>query len=151
MSREDPQLRIRLPIELKEKIEVAAKENTRSMNAEIVQRLEMSFLNEVNTDDLIPAKDVVQIAKKAREELSGVILKRTFAEINKKARIGHTEFCISLSDLELEILDEEDFFAILSPTFEQLNKLGYEVSERTIDNNGFLIGISDKNHTSTDK
>lgn len=151
MSREDPQLRIRLPIELKEKIEVAAKENTRSMNAEIVQRLEMSFLNEVSADDLIPAKDVVQIAKKAREELSRVILKRTFAEINKKARIGHTEFCISLSDLELEILDEDDFFAILNPTFEQLKKLGYEVSERTIDNNGFLIGVSDKNHMLTDK
>ncbi|MFS4412467.1 Arc family DNA-binding protein [Providencia sp. T47] len=151
MSREDPQLRIRLPIELKEKVEVAAKENTRSMNAEIVQRLEMSFLNEVSADDLIPAKDVVQIAKKAREELSGVILKRTFAEINKKARIGHTEFCISLSDLELEILDEDDFLAILNPTFEQLNKLGYEVSKRTIDNNGFLIGISDKHNAQTDK
>ncbi|HEF8772039.1 TPA: Arc family DNA-binding protein [Providencia stuartii] len=151
MSREDPQLRIRLPIELKEKIEVAAKENTRSMNAEIVQRLEMSFLNEVNSDELIPAKDVVQIAKKARDELSGVILKRTFTEINKKARMGHTDFFISLSDLDLEIIDEEDFFAILSPTFEQLNKLGYEVSERTIDNNGFLIGISDKNNIQTDK
>ncbi|AVQ89837.1 Arc family DNA-binding protein, partial [Citrobacter freundii] len=36
MSREDPQLRIRLPIELKEKIEETAKANNRSMNAEIV-------------------------------------------------------------------------------------------------------------------
>lgn len=39
MSREDPQLRIRLPIELKEKIESISKSNNRSMNAEIVSIL----------------------------------------------------------------------------------------------------------------
>lgn len=39
MSREDPQLRIRLPIELKEKIEKTSKINNRSMNAEIVSIL----------------------------------------------------------------------------------------------------------------
>lgn len=144
MSREDPQLRIRLPIELKEKIEIAAKENTRSMNAEIVQRLEMSFLNEVNTDELISAEKAVQIAKKAREELSLVILKRTFNEINKKARMGHTDFCVLFDDLELDALDDVDFFAILKPTFEQLTLLGYEVPEKSLDSNGFLIKISGK-------
>lgn len=46
MSREDPQLRIRLPIELKEKIESSAKLNGRSMNAEIVTRLNLSYLLE---------------------------------------------------------------------------------------------------------
>lgn len=44
MSREDPQLRIRLPIELKEKIEGSAKDNKRSMNAEIIFRLNLSYL-----------------------------------------------------------------------------------------------------------
>ncbi|WP_318392399.1 Arc family DNA-binding protein [Enterobacter sp.] len=44
MSREDPQLRIRLPAELKEKIEQSAKVNNRSMNAEIVTRLNLSYL-----------------------------------------------------------------------------------------------------------
>ncbi len=46
MSREDPQLRIRLPIELKEKIEGSAKANNRSMNAEIIFRLNLSYLLE---------------------------------------------------------------------------------------------------------
>lgn len=44
MSREDPQLRIRLPIELKEKVENSAKLNNRSMNAEIIFRLNLSYL-----------------------------------------------------------------------------------------------------------
>ncbi|EDT9361900.1 Arc family DNA-binding protein [Salmonella enterica] len=43
MSREDPQLRIRLPIELKEIIEASSKENNRSMNAEIVTLLELAI------------------------------------------------------------------------------------------------------------
>ncbi|EDZ5087522.1 Arc family DNA-binding protein, partial [Salmonella enterica] len=43
MSREDPQMKVRLPADLKEKLEVAAKENKRSMNAEVVHRLKESF------------------------------------------------------------------------------------------------------------
>lgn len=43
MSREDPQLRIRLPVELKEIIEASSKENNRSMNAEIVTLLELAI------------------------------------------------------------------------------------------------------------
>lgn len=43
MSREDPQLKIRLPADLKERIESASKTEGRSMNAEIIARLENSF------------------------------------------------------------------------------------------------------------
>lgn len=43
MSREDPQMKIRLPAELKDQIEAASKELGRSMNMEIVARLQRSF------------------------------------------------------------------------------------------------------------
>lgn len=43
MSREDPQMKIRLPADLKDQIEAASKQSGRSMNAEIVARLEQSF------------------------------------------------------------------------------------------------------------
>lgn len=43
MSREDPPLRIRLPEALKTKVQSRAAENSRSMNAEIVRRLEWSL------------------------------------------------------------------------------------------------------------
>lgn len=43
MSREDPPLRIRLPEALKSTIQVLAAESRRSMNAEIVRRLEWSL------------------------------------------------------------------------------------------------------------
>ncbi|MBC8954886.1 Arc family DNA-binding protein [Xenorhabdus sp. PB62.4] len=40
MSREDPQLRVRIPAELKETLEQKASENKRTLTAEIVNRLE---------------------------------------------------------------------------------------------------------------
>lgn len=43
MSREDPQMKIRLPADLKDQIEIASKNSGRSMNAEIVARLELSL------------------------------------------------------------------------------------------------------------
>ena len=43
MARTDPQLKLRLSPELKEKVEKSADSNHRSVNAEIVQRLEVSL------------------------------------------------------------------------------------------------------------
>lgn len=141
MSREDPQFRIRLPTDLKEKIEGSAKENGRSLNAEIVHRLGLSFINDIPADQLISAVDAVQIAQKAKEELVQTILKRTFAEINKKIRIGHTSFAVDLAELELEGLHDDEFLSVLKPTFEKLNELGYEVPDSTLDAEGFLVVI----------
>ncbi|CAM6491861.1 Arc family DNA-binding protein [Enterobacter intestinihominis] len=141
MSREDPQLRIRLPIELKEKIEFSAKENNRSMNAEIVQRLERTYLADLPEDVILSAQDVINIAAGAKDELSNIIFRRTFAEINKKARMGHKGFCISLGDLELEELSEDDFYYVFKRTFDRLSELGFIVPKKSLDNTGFLVEI----------
>lgn len=42
MTREDPQMKLRLPAELKDVLTAAAQENNRSLNAEVVKRLEES-------------------------------------------------------------------------------------------------------------
>jgi hypothetical protein len=44
MSREDPQFKLRLPAELKTRIDEMAAANHRSINAEIIARLESTFL-----------------------------------------------------------------------------------------------------------
>lgn len=44
MAREDPQMKLRLPPELKARVEEAARAAGRSINAEIVQRLQASFV-----------------------------------------------------------------------------------------------------------
>lgn len=59
MSRADPQINIRVPIELKKEIEHAAIENSRSLNAEVVHRLQESLnrgkvtISELSTEELM--------------------------------------------------------------------------------------------------
>lgn len=71
MSREDPQLRIRLPVEIKEKIERSAKSNNRSMNAEIIAAIEAWISGESDELHQKNVDRVIRIATKAfREEIS---------------------------------------------------------------------------------
>lgn len=43
MARSDPQLNFRIPAELRDRLEAAAKENKRSLTAELIERIEASF------------------------------------------------------------------------------------------------------------
>lgn len=43
MTREDPQMKLRLPADLKDRLTALATENGRSLNAEVVKRLEESL------------------------------------------------------------------------------------------------------------
>ncbi len=69
MARNDPQMRIRLPAELKKKIYESASGGGRSQNAEVVHRLEMSFrptdsIQASSIDDLHQTmKDLLQELK----------------------------------------------------------------------------------------
>ncbi|MCX8667082.1 Arc family DNA-binding protein [Acetobacteraceae bacterium B3987] len=65
-KRDDPQFRIRLPADLKKKIEESAKASGRSLNTEIEQRLDFTFnvLREGVTSNLKYVDQEVAIAKK---------------------------------------------------------------------------------------
>lgn len=53
--REYPQYKLRMPPELKDEISKLAEQNGRSMNAEIIARLEQSIVNEEQPRPLIAA------------------------------------------------------------------------------------------------
>ena len=64
MARHDPQVNFRIPAELKERLELAAKENNRSLTAELINRLDES-LNTVSYDsnkDIHAKLDKIYIA-----------------------------------------------------------------------------------------
>ncbi|WP_027685093.1 Arc family DNA-binding protein [Rhizobium leguminosarum] len=46
MSKDDPQFNLRIPLELRAKISKAARDNDRSVTAEIISRLQSTFLDE---------------------------------------------------------------------------------------------------------
>ncbi|EMN1777837.1 Arc family DNA-binding protein [Acinetobacter baumannii] len=65
MSRADPQINIRVPIELKKEIEHAAIENSRSLNAEVVHRLQDSLSRvKVNKSELTTEELMEELAKR---------------------------------------------------------------------------------------
>lgn len=65
MSRADPQINIRVPIELKKDIEHAAINNSRSINAEAVLRLQESFkANKLDKSTLSTEELLEEITKR---------------------------------------------------------------------------------------
>lgn len=70
MSREDPQLKLRLPQELKERVEEAARQNRRSVNAELVARVEESF--ELNHS--VPADKPFGVVTESGQSVDGSLL-----------------------------------------------------------------------------
>ncbi|MBT1712798.1 Arc family DNA-binding protein [Enterobacter dykesii] len=86
MSREDPQLRIRLPIELKEIIESSSKENNRSMNAEIVTLLELA----------------IRVCREFGPDNGPVVqqFKQRLADIDKKQDALEEEITMTSKDME---------------------------------------------------
>lgn len=69
MGREDPHFRLRLPADLKSRIEAAAKRNRRSINAEIVGVLDMEYPPRPTVDDLlVEIREATRLAKKGLSE-----------------------------------------------------------------------------------
>lgn len=72
MSREDPQLKLRLPSELKDRITKAAAENGRSVNAEILSRLDRSFDDDSNFNELYDRVEVIEKMVYQHHEILGL-------------------------------------------------------------------------------
>lgn len=53
MARTDPQVNFRIPAELKDKLDNAAKENGRTITAELILRLEMTFEQDDQVSELV--------------------------------------------------------------------------------------------------
>lgn len=71
-NRIEPQYKLRMPAELRDKLKKAAKESHRSMNAEMVARLQESFeettTRPVRDGDLDALLDLLQARAKEREK-----------------------------------------------------------------------------------
>ncbi|MGU3290211.1 Arc family DNA-binding protein [Acinetobacter radioresistens] len=75
MARTDPQFNLRVPQELKQQVEDAAKESGRSINAEAVFRLEQSFRNEMGGLESIPTEELMKELAKRLDGFSVVTSK----------------------------------------------------------------------------
>jgi hypothetical protein len=128
MSREDPQFKLRMPEELKAQAENAAKASGRSLNSELVARIESSFLADSSADRLIPAAKAKELALMARSGIPDEIRRRAISAIGRAVRLGHSDTYIEISDLQLGVgMPEEEIDNILNLVRTELESAGYVV------------------------
>ncbi|HHQ4892820.1 TPA: Arc family DNA-binding protein [Aeromonas veronii] len=126
MSREHPQLRVRIPSELKDELEEKAAEAGRTLTAEIVNRLELSLMNQSQSPILIDAKRAKELAELARRRLPKTILEMAISEINKAISLGHESAYVNLSGFELEFLGDDRYQEVTDIVITELKKHGYK-------------------------
>ncbi|MDH0289765.1 Arc family DNA-binding protein [Pseudomonas sp. GD04087] len=129
MSRDDPQFKLRMPIELRSQVDQAALASGRSLNAELVARLEASFLTATPGDSLVSAARARELMALAREGLPTIIRNRAIRAINRAVSLGHSVASVSLHDLSLaEGLSEIERSELALPLTQELEAEGYEVA-----------------------
>lgn len=125
MSREDSQFKLRMPAELREKVEASAKEAKRSLNAEIVARLEDSLAEVSPSQTLLPAAKAKELAAASRQKISSVIKNRVAENVSRAIRFGHASTEIEVRDLELDFLSDKAFDELSASISSYLNDAGY--------------------------
>ncbi|EMP7218005.1 Arc family DNA-binding protein [Pseudomonas aeruginosa] len=128
MSREDPQFKLRMPAELRARAEQAANASGRSLNAELVARLETSFLPIGAPETLITASKARELASMARAGIPEEIRRRTLIAINRAVTLGHSSASIDLKDLKLDDgLGDEELEELFKDVSKELIEAGYEI------------------------
>ena len=142
MGKKDIQFNLRIPEELKNKVDDAAKANQRSINAEATSRLYDSFV--MNDNIQVEAAKIVEkfLRSHSPTERKKVVAKRLNFVLSELKKIYHfREFTIAELAFEIreDTADEAEawFRAELEPTFGQLEKIAQHTS---VNPNWLLFG-----------
>ncbi len=126
MARNDPQFMLRMPNEMKNHLMHKAKENGRTMTAEILHRLNQTMITELTHNDLITSKQAMEIADKAVVDSYEVLIKRCMQVITKEAQVGSREAYIQTGYGNL-CRDKEAAIRVLDSVVAKLQELGFAV------------------------
>lgn len=128
MSREDPQFKLRMPVALRDQAEQSARASGRSLNAELVARLEASYLGGDTSTNLIPASRARELALMARSELPGEVRRRAIESISRAVRLGHRETVVGLDDLHLGYgISDDELESLFADVLDEFKQAGYQV------------------------
>lgn len=122
-----PSYPLRISAELRSRLEDSARENKRSLNAEISARLEESFLDDLESGELIPASKALEIAKNARTQLQSVIEARAIEAINKAMSAGRTMVAVDFHDLGLDAMTNDELVDVYGDLYTRLDAAGYHL------------------------
>ncbi len=115
---------------MRDRIREEADTNGRSMNAEIVHRLESSFGGTVVPDGLPSAAEARALAQQARQELKTTVRNYVLGEIRDAISRGANTTTIDFGDYidvdDVELDDSNELFTeIIRPVLQELTAAGY--------------------------
>jgi hypothetical protein len=117
-----------MPAELRAQTEQAAKAAGRSLNAELVARIEASLLGESSPESLMPAGRARELAVMARSGIPDEIRKRAIEAIARAVRLGHSEAIARLDDLHLDSgIPDKELDELLRCVIAELETAGYRI------------------------
>lgn len=125
MSREDSQFKLRMPSELRDAIENSAKDAKRSLNAEIVARLETTVLKQSIGTELLQANKAKELSTAFRKSIPTEIKTRIIDAVNHSVMHGLTSAHVDFSDMGLDSLPRGQAEEIMDSFSEMLSTAGY--------------------------
>lgn len=126
-KKQQPAYPLRMTPSLREAVERAAQESRRSMNAEIVSRLELSLIADQQLNDFISAEQARKIAELASTNLPRKLRDAVQAEILSAATSGVSGLMMSTDSLGLDP-ENETHHKIMDEVIEELIEAGYNAS-----------------------
>nr|DAF79081.1 MAG TPA: Mnt [Caudoviricetes sp.] len=125
MSREDSQFKLRMPSELREAIESSAKDAKRSLNAEIVARLETTVLKQSIGTELLQANKAKELSAAFRKSIPIEMKTRIIDSVNDSVMHGLASAQVDFSDMGLDSLPHGQAEEIMDSFGEMLSAAGY--------------------------
>ncbi len=111
-NQRDPQYKLRWPEELRDKVAASAKAYNRSMNADIIARLERSFLTESDFSPLnMPPEELAKRLKaisneKLKNKSEKIIISREYYDELLEIKSALKNLSLAVLDLEKHSLDQ---------------------------------------------
>lgn len=111
-NQRDPQYKLRWPEELRDKVAASAKAYNRSMNADIIARLERSFLTEPDFSPLnMPPEELAKRLKaisdeKLKNKSEKIIISREYYDELLEIKSALKNLSLAVLDLEKHSLDQ---------------------------------------------
>lgn len=126
-KKQQPAYPLRMTPSLREAVERAAHESKRSVNAEIVSRLELSLIADQQLTEFLSAEQARRIADLAGENLPKKLRDSVQAEILSAATNGVSGLSMSTEGLGLDP-ENEAHHKIMEEIVSELHKAGYNAS-----------------------
>lgn len=120
---------LRMSLEIREQLENHAETLGRSLNAEIVDRINKSFEDDISIFEVRSASESFKLAQSAESKLFKSLRDMTMAQIVHSCNQGKYRAYIDLRDYEINDPEEQLMSSVIKPFMSELEALGYKVDD----------------------